>query len=242
MALSIRFNKTLSRPPVWRRVIVPFEFSAENLAHDLILEAGQVDQAPVLLTKESEITGTDKARTDLRAARVSFVVSSDGRVSSPTVVVATDPAAAKECLAVVREWRFRPAVRGGNPVWCREVATVFLPQFAALPDRGIVPVGAVVDGNQLPVLKKGSPVDYPESLQGKSLRGLVVLKFKVMPNGKVADAVAVASNHPAFAKSAVSAIRDWRFEPAKKDGIPVEMEVQIPVFFDIWVWFYWRAR
>jgi protein TonB len=39
--------------------------------------------------------------------------------------------------------------------------------------------------------------------------------------------------HPAFSDAAVAAVKQWRFEPARLDGKPVDITVKIPVKFTL---------
>jgi protein TonB len=48
-----------------------------------------------------------------------FVVDSSGRVSGPRVEKSTHAAFEKPALDAVRQWRFEPAVKGGQRVACK---------------------------------------------------------------------------------------------------------------------------
>lgn len=50
---------------------------------------------------------------------VVFVVSAAGKVVSPGVVKSTHPAFEKPALEAVRQWKFDPAIKGGQRVGCR---------------------------------------------------------------------------------------------------------------------------
>jgi protein TonB len=60
----------------------------------------------------------------------------------------------------------------------------------------------------------------------------VLLEANVAPSGIVsAVKVAVTSGHPALDRAALAAVRKWRFQPARRAGVPVAASVQVPVRF-----------
>jgi len=72
--------------------------------------------------------------------------------------------------------------------------------------------------------------DYPEAARPGKLRGVIVLDVVVGRDGSVVDVH--AQNGPeVLAKSAVDALRWWRFEPYRIDGQPVVVETTVAVEF-----------
>lgn len=63
--------------------------------------------------------------------------------------------------------------------------------------------------------------DYPAALAARGIEGWVVVQFDVTPQGTVINAVAVASSHPGFEKSALKAAQRFRYKARVVDGIPV---------------------
>jgi TonB family protein len=64
---------------------------------------------------------------------------------------------------------------------------------------------------------------YPKVAQAVGLSGSVELQFIVGEDGSVRNATVVKGN-PLLARAAVDAIYAWRFQPARRDGIPVKSE------------------
>jgi protein TonB len=89
--------------------------------------------------------------------------------------------------------------------------------------------GAIVIGpssqNETPArLISGSSPVYPLSILLKhKADGYALIQFTVGVDGRTHDVVALESSHKAFADHAIIAIRNWQFEPAKKDGVPVSV-------------------
>ncbi len=62
------------------------------------------------------------------------------------------------------------------------------------------------------------PPAYPNELRRAKVEGSVTVAFVVDETGRVDDARVEKSSHPEFEKSALEAIRKWRFRPGKKEG------------------------
>lgn len=72
---------------------------------------------------------------------------------------------------------------------------------------------------------------YPRELNNRGIRGRVVVRFVVDTKGRVQNPEVLKSDHAAFERPALEAIRGWRFSPAIQDGKPVKMRVQVPLEF-----------
>ncbi len=69
---------------------------------------------------------------------------------------------------------------------------------------------------------------YPQS--GIALRGEVVLKAMIDKKGNVSN-VKIVSGQALLAQAAASAVRRWRYEPFRLNGVPIEIENTIVVNF-----------
>jgi protein TonB len=75
--------------------------------------------------------------------------------------------------------------------------------------------------------------EFPESARRKGITGWVEVVFTVTPKGTVADAeVRSSSPEEVFDDAAVKAVKQWRFEPATKDGQAVSTRTMIRLKFD----------
>lgn len=94
------------------------------------------------------------------------------------------------------------------------------------------PGGALTDAKP-DYLRNRAPA-YPLEARQKNQEGLVVLRVAVGHDGWVKNIrVDDPSGHELLDASALSAVRKWRFLPAKTGGIPVESEVLVPVRFSL---------
>ncbi|MFP5307430.1 MAG: energy transducer TonB [Gammaproteobacteria bacterium] len=76
--------------------------------------------------------------------------------------------------------------------------------------------------------------EYPESAQRRAIEGWVEIEFLVDAEGKVKN-VSVLKSGPTrvFDAAAVKAIRRWEFEPATRDGQPVDSQERRRVVFKL---------
>lgn len=75
---------------------------------------------------------------------------------------------------------------------------------------------------------------YPELARERGLSGVVKVRFTVDVDGNVKNLTLVAADHPDFfAAPALEAAALWRFEPAHKDGRPIEVSVLAPIRFQL---------
>jgi protein TonB len=101
----------------------------------------------------------------------------------------------------------------------------------------VVPAAAcerkpVVETEPVPLTQPA--FQYPEELWDAGVEGKTVLRILVSTGGTVDSArVETPSQHPAFDSAAVAGTSELRFEPAKRDGTPVEKWVLLPVEFQI---------
>ncbi len=88
--------------------------------------------------------------------------------------------------------------------------------------------------DQAPVpLSRPSPA-YPAWAQRRGIEGSVLVRFTVDVQGQVQD-ITVEESTPGtvFADAAVEAVRQWRFEPGRKDGRPVPTRLQVRIRFEV---------
>lgn len=77
------------------------------------------------------------------------------------------------------------------------------------------------DLDQRPQPVSQSPPAYPSELRKARIEGFATVDFVVEEDGRVAEARIDKSSHPEFEKSALDAIRKWRFRPGVREGQPV---------------------
>jgi TonB family protein len=72
--------------------------------------------------------------------------------------------------------------------------------------------------------------NYPKQARKKKIEGQVVLHAVVTFDGNLKD-LAVVSGNPILADAALEAVRQWRYQPSKINGEPVEAQHEIVITF-----------
>jgi protein TonB len=76
--------------------------------------------------------------------------------------------------------------------------------------------------------------EYSDEARRAKYQGTVVLWVVVGPDGRVRDIRVQRSLGMGLDERAVTAVRQWKFEPARKDGQPVAVQVNIEVNFRLY--------
>jgi TonB family protein len=76
--------------------------------------------------------------------------------------------------------------------------------------------------------------EYSEEARKAKFQGTVVLWVVVGPDGRSRDIRIARSLGMGLDEKAMDAIRRWRFEPAKKDGVPVAVQINVEVSFRLY--------
>lgn len=61
--------------------------------------------------------------------------------------------------------------------------------------------------------------------------GTVYILFMVNQRGNVQNPIVQKTTHPIFAKPALAAVKQWKFEPGKRNGKPVRFRMRVPITF-----------
>ena len=78
------------------------------------------------------------------------------------------------------------------------------------------------------------PPVYPLDALLAGVEGRVVLRVRVTSEGQVEDlAVERSANWPSLDEAALTAVKRWRFLPARRGGVAIAFEVLVPVRFSI---------
>jgi TonB family protein len=77
--------------------------------------------------------------------------------------------------------------------------------------------------------------EYPSAAERKGLEGMVRLLVTVGSDGKpLAVEISVSSGYAILDNAAADAVmNEWTFNPATRDGLPVESTVEVPLIFQI---------
>lgn len=177
------------------------------------------------------------------AVLLRFRIQANGRVDAATVLPMewTDTAFVRPAAEVARRMTFEPATADGRPVayWHSFVIHFGRPpeiERSTPPDEGTYEMAAV---EVLPRLRNGAEVTrqitalYPPALADSGIGGEVVLRFRVMEDGRVDPATVAVdeTTHPALAEPGREIVLRMRFSPAMVNNRPVPVWITLPLRF-----------
>jgi len=90
----------------------------------------------------------------------------------------------------------------------------------------------VSDGVTAGLLLNKVPPKYPKAARKKHLQGTVIMTAIIDKNGNIVD-LTLVSGDPILAKSAMDAVKQWKYRPYLLQGHPVEVETHIQVNFTL---------
>jgi protein TonB len=102
----------------------------------------------------------------------------------------------------------------------------FLPPTVSpvLGDRP--PISVMMQGN---LIYRFEPV-YPAIAKMAGVQGTVLIKAVISAQGRIGRAQVVTGS-PLLARAALDAVKQWRYRPYYLNGVPVEVETEITVYF-----------
>jgi periplasmic protein TonB len=81
---------------------------------------------------------------------------------------------------------------------------------------------------------KNPPPEYPNSARKRNQQGTVMLYVLVSKEGApISIKVEKSSGHASLDESALRAVKEWKFIPARRGSSPVEASVIVPIKFQI---------
>jgi TonB family protein len=183
---------------------------------------------------------------------VAFVVGADGQPVDVRVVSTSDSAFSAPSTQAISLLRFSPAQVRGRPVAVRVEQPITWrteappPVTAAALAPAVPPsVDKATHGYELEdveVLPRPRNVDvlarelqraYPPHLRDAGREGFVVVRLRIEPDGTTSSHVVVRADYPAFVEPTLRAISLLRFSPARVNGRPVRVWVELPINWSV---------
>jgi len=85
-----------------------------------------------------------------------------------------------------------------------------------------------------PLYKENAPPVYPEIARVRGYEGIVLVFAEILPDGRVGKIkIGKSSGYAILDQSAMTAVKPWKFEPAKKSGSPFTAWVELPIKFTL---------
>ena len=83
-----------------------------------------------------------------------------------------------------------------------------------------------------PLYRENTPPIYPAIAKLRGYEGVVLVNAEILSDGRVGStAISKSSGYTILDKSAMEAVKLWKFEPAKKAGKPFAIRVKLPIKF-----------
>jgi TonB family protein len=183
------------------------------------------------------------------------VVALDGTLSDINVV-SGNPILADAALEAVRQWRYQPSKVNGEPVeaqhqitvtFDRDQRTAYLGPDDLSPDVPLEPpadiqqrilAGEFLSGGSKEVTRPRTiyapDPDYPEAARRIKYQGSCVLGLIVGADGKPISVWITRPAGEGLDEKSIEAVKQWRFQPATKDGEPVAVLLNVETTFHLY--------
>jgi TonB family protein len=161
-------------------------------------------------------------------------ITADGSVKGAEVV-SGDSRLTSAAIAAVLKWRFQPFTADNKPVeGQRDVTVNFM--LAGSPtqlDDSSDPIFKMAGGGNatLPRIIFSPDPEYSQEALDAHVNGIVALSIVVGSDGKPRDIKVTRSLGHGLDEKALEAVREWRFQPASRDGKPVAVLIMVEVQF-----------
>jgi TonB family protein len=105
------------------------------------------------------------------------------------------------------------------------------PAFIKVRDEAIA--AAKCDDRTNPIGVSTPKVRYPDALNGSRMSGIAIIEAIIQPDGSVAFARVLRTDHPEFGKAALDVLKKYRYKPGTCGGKPVPRFVTITHRFSV---------
>jgi TonB family protein len=158
------------------------------------------------------------------------IIDETGVVQQLRLVSSPDKDLATSAMDAVRQWTYRPYLLNGNPT---PVETTITVNFSFAGAELVRPSGPTAQLDRPVLLTQVDPVMPYQARQRFYSDGLVTLRVRVGSTGKIDAVQATTSPDPLLFNAAMDAVKQWRFQPAVQNGVPVAREIAVKVNFGI---------
>ncbi len=179
-------------------------------------------------------------------------IATDGTVKDVSVV-SSDPGLVDVAIEAVRQWRYFPSIRNGQPIEesRKIILTYDLGKRASQPENPLsaVPMEPTEDlygefatgelllgGNGVTPPKPiyaPSP-DYPKMAQKTRFQGDLELGLIAGSDGNPRSIWVIRPMGRGLDEKAIETVKQWRFSPAVKNGKPVSVLISVVISFKLY--------
>lgn len=165
-------------------------------------------------------------------------ISAEGKLTDWLVLGYTDPQMVRTCVEALMDWDIKPARIDGQAVPAQVELTIAITAEGVVISRSgpqvfddtfrritgnpikykLSPAPAL---DRVPVAINAVAPKYAQEAAKQGVTGKVEVHFYIDEKGAVRMPAVKAGAHPYLAEVAVSAVREWKFEPPTSKGNPV---------------------
>ena len=158
------------------------------------------------------------------------IVNEQGKVDSVVILKPASPELNEVATQSISSWHFAPARQDGIPVRSHAaIDVVFTSPQPYVVCNGIYWVGPGILTPPRAVIAPGP--EYTKAARKAKIAGTVVLWLIVNREGLPEQVHVRQPLNPDLDEKAVDAVRRWKFDPARKDGKPVAVAINVEVNF-----------
>ena len=190
--------------------------SLATLALGFCLSVSAADKAPVAAPATGYKVVLEMKITEAGTVEDAKVITSDD--------TSVDHILDRMAMEAARNTKLAPRLKDGKAIAYTAKAPFM---FAVEGDEG-------ADANNAPKPSIHSAVQphYPADLATKGEVGGVIMELVIGADGKLTTLKVLRSSNPEFEQVATDAVKQWVFNAAKKDGVPVESRWRIALSFE----------
>ena len=165
--------------------------------------------------------GNTQLQTRSETLRMEFILNGEGQPTFIHVLDSPDRHLTTATLRALENWRFSPPTKSGKPVQVRLVVPIV---FKATKDRRNEKISLGV-----PVILRTARPEYPIAVGPPKAPGRVWINLLVKADGSISDVKVESSTDPRFERSALQALKDYRFGPRMTGGEAVDSRLSFAI-------------
>jgi TonB family protein len=173
---------------------------------------------------------TDRPKEDTKIV-LSFDVSETGVPVNLSVADPGSSALEPAVIEAIKQWRFAPARKDAFAIPVHATFTFAANHGSGAPASPARPERRIVAGITQPRLLSSVEPIYSQEAEKANLHGIVVIEATIGTSGVASDFKITQSLGLGLDEAALRAVKQWRYSPALKDGVPVDFVVHIQVSF-----------
>jgi len=213
------------------------------------LDLDHVWYSGTMLDKEPQIT---EGNSDSVWYRISYFMSKEkinqlnvkynllidkkGNLKQLTILESDNPKVDSIVIATVKDWKFTAGVKSG-----KNVNSVYPIKLDLRVTGSLKPISEkeyLTSAEEMPMPVGGlysiqSKIKYPEIAKRAGIEGKVFVQSFIDENGNVTEAKVIKGIGTGCDEAALNAVKSTKFTPGKQKGIPVKVQVLIPIMFKL---------